>query len=246
MLNWLSRLLLAVTLLSVAGCASQVPPETRMRARTIGVLSLLGDDVYAVKHTILFGGVQELRHLPGAGLDATAQEAVLRRLRSSLPQASVVQVDLPAAALRDKVYGNRILAAYNRGLPEIRPELAAWTQSHPVDLLLIVHRVNWEIDELGCYVNGSAFYFRGLLLDRAKISPVTSLGLDVWDGKTLAPVADHFDIEILDASPKDRAGSRYSHEFEENFAGDFADRMAADLRAMIAASTEKMLVDSGL
>jgi hypothetical protein len=244
--------LVLLVLMGVTACVPPVAPEVTKSTRAVGVLSLLGDDVYAIKDVLLFGGVDELRPFPGAGFDAVAQQAVANRLRQSMPQATVVPVDVPTGPLREKAYG--AVFSHDAGLDGIKPDIAAWAHRRPVDLVIVVYRYKAElpVGPMPPYAHGPGFYFKYLPLRHARIAPFACVGLAVWDGTRLKEVSARRDCAADDNRPNDRDEGkdprhlRFSDEFEENFAGSRRAMLVDDLRAMVAGGTERLLIRAGL
>jgi hypothetical protein len=164
--------------LALAACATPLTPEQRSRIHSVGVISLLGDQI-TLSYTGLFDAFHDKVPVPASQFDALAEDSVIVCAKAVDPTLEFKKVALSKPPLMDKLYGG-IAALYNLTLSQIHPELSAWAKENRVDAIVIVLAINSQVP-----ARGPSQYFSGLGLHQlTTYAPIVqeSFGIEIWDG----------------------------------------------------------------
>lgn len=227
-----------VTLLAfLTSCATPTHNNVALSARNIGILSLVGDQVRLSQPGFL-SSVREDQRIPDSGFDETARKAAADAITQKNPAANPIYVDIPTEELIKRT-STGMLAAYNGGLSDIKPELQAWLRTHPVDLVVIIRGLNNVVD------GPPERYFRGVGLYTNVFSGKTYIaaviGVDVWDGKTLT------ELSSADVVDKSDVTASYLPSVKDNFS-DPARRaaMVSDIKRALNSLVPRLVREVGL
>lgn len=233
------RTVLQFIVLSVALFATSAgaiaEDDARTNARTAGVISLLSDEIEIYRFGKWFDGYSYEHVLTGANFDALAEQAIERRLGTARPGIAVQRIDI----LKDDVIrqSNRgLLALYNADVSDIRDAIRPWAAAHGVDVIVILRQLNQAVP-----IQAPQSNFRGLGL-YASFSveipvPVASVGVVVWDGKTLEHIAESeiFLVGFPDATYSTENKMRINLEEPRR------ERLVSDLRQLVQAAVPPLL-----
>lgn len=241
-MNKLHPMALAVALvsaLSLAGCAT-MPEKVRADVRSVGVISLLGDSVTLFYFGKFFDGHRNTYPVAGAGFDDLAERVVDERLRQSRPGVIVKRIRIEKGeVIRQSTRG--LLSMYNADVSDIRAALRPWAAQNNVDTIVIIRQINGAVP-----IQAPRSNFSGLGLyasfDVRPPQPVASLGVLVWDGKTLDFITES-ELFLVGYDP---GTYTLDNKMQDNLTGARRERLLNALRALISRATPALLSHVGL
>jgi hypothetical protein len=180
-----TRAIVILLAAALSSCATKLTPEQRNQIRTMGVISLLGDQIALTHETMFLGGIQDKVPAPGIGFDTVAESSVMECAKAADPGLSFEIIDIAKMPLIEKLDSGP-LYAYNATMWRIRPAIADWAKQHPVDAIAIVHEIWGQVPD------GPSTYFGGVGLHKFLDHPTMLIGMfgvRIWDGKTLDEIA---------------------------------------------------------
>jgi hypothetical protein len=187
----------AVAVGLLAGAAAALQLDQRGHPKTVGVISLLGDQVSLAYTALLMGSFKEKVPVAGIGFDALAEATAMQCATAINPQLAFRKIDVPKAPLIEKLHDG-LLAAYNATPSELRLTIFQWAKSHPVDVIVVIRDVFVQVP------GGPSQYFGGVgvhqFVNKKAIIQAT-LGLSVWDGQTFDGITERSAIPIAGTYP---------------------------------------------
>lgn len=225
--------------LAVASCAT-MPDKVRPDVRSVGVVSLLGDSVTLFYFGKFFDGHRKDYALTGAGFDEVAERAMEERLHQSWPGVTVKRIRIEKADVIQQS-NSGLLAMYNADVSDIRSALRPWAAQNNVDIIVIIRRNNGAVP-----IQAPQSNFSGLGLyasfDVQPPHPVASLGVLVWDGRTLDFISES-ELFLVGSDP---GAYTLDNRMEDNLVAPRRERLVNTLRMLVARATPALLGHVGL
>ncbi|MBP6013801.1 MAG: hypothetical protein KBA31_16355 [Alphaproteobacteria bacterium] len=225
--------------LVIASCAT-MPEKVRADVRSVGVVSLLGDSVTLFYFGKFFDGHRNDYPVAGAGFDDMVERVVEARVQQLRPGVAVKRIRIEKnEVIRQSTSG--LLSMYNADVADIRAALRPWAAQNNVDTIVIIRQINGAVP-----IQAPRSNFSGLGLyasyDVQPPHPVASLGIVVWDGKTLDFITES-ELFLVGYDP---GAYTLDNKMQDNLAGARRERLLNSLRVLISRATPVLMSRVGL
>jgi len=187
----------ALVLLLAMSSSLSAQPIGHAPVHSVGILTLLGDEVTLQRTALLFGGIDEKVPVATAAFDATAEKAIIDCARIQNPSMTFKTINLPKRPLIDKLRTS-VLYNYNATMALIRPDILEWVKRNPVDAIVVVREVFTQVP------GGPSLYFGGVGVHQFVANPAivqATFGLVIIDGRTFDDITEGYASPIAGTYP---------------------------------------------
>jgi hypothetical protein len=162
---------------SAAGAADK--PDFQTTARTVAIVSLLGDTVQAP------GGVPI--PAPDAAFDPLAERVMAGQIKADLPDAQVVLVGGPREPLLERMYPRTGFG--DVGMAQTREALRPWAATHAADYIVILRKTVGVLEYRDVAYSMNAHWTEFGIGLSSSSTPIAFLNVTVCDARTMDVVA---------------------------------------------------------